>query len=291
MVRGQPARRAPRREPPPNHGERRILHAPRGRERVHRAGVGPGRTRTSQAWRPPAGGAACSDLARWSRPRRSQTGQRHVVSKPAKSLKAALPRRLPEARDDAVVRRELDADSKNAFGRAEDLHDLIAALIRLEQNRASEHRVVAEKVCSFVHPPVLDGGAKSIGEHRAWSPMCRPGARPLGSHSSGARAGEPASTGTAARYRPGRPSIAASTQRRQRQPSGELGPAPVLTQAFGATSRRHLLGAESEHVLVHALAGFLLAVGSKRRAHHPEAPGRGQEPPPATGPSQMATSY
>jgi hypothetical protein len=170
-----------------------------------------------------------------------------VVSKPAKSLTAALARRLPEARDAAVVRRELDADSKNAFGRAEHLHDLTAALMRLEQNRASEYRVVAEKGCSFVHPPALDGGAKSIGELAPGAPTRRPGANRLGSRSSGARAGRSASAPTAARYQPGRHSIAASTQRRQRQPSGELRPAPALTQAFGATPRRHLLGADSPH--------------------------------------------
>jgi hypothetical protein len=55
------------------------------------------------------------------------------VATAATRLEPGSCRRLPEARDAAAVRRELDADSKNAFGRAERLHDLIAALIQLER--------------------------------------------------------------------------------------------------------------------------------------------------------------
>ena len=54
---------------------------------------------------------------------------------------------------DAIIRilklvhvAELPAEAEHPFGRSEDLHDLIAALIRPEQNRASEHRVLAKQV-------------------------------------------------------------------------------------------------------------------------------------------------
>jgi hypothetical protein len=38
----------------------------------------------------------------------------------------------------------------------------MAALIRLEQNRASESGFLAEQVCSLGNVPAFDGGAKSV---------------------------------------------------------------------------------------------------------------------------------
>ena len=60
-------------------------------------------------------------------------------------------------------------------GRLEDLHDLIAASVRLEQNRASEHRVFAEQMRGLVEVPVFDGGAEAVGEHVSDSLTCHQG--------------------------------------------------------------------------------------------------------------------
>jgi hypothetical protein len=75
-----------------------------------------------------------------------------------------------EARD-AVVRilelvhvPELATKPEHPFGRLEDLHDLIATLIRLEQNRAAEGRSLAEQICGGIHVPAFDGKLASPQE-------------------------------------------------------------------------------------------------------------------------------
>src|SRR5204863_3109454 len=61
---------------------------------------------------------------------------------------------------------KLTAESEHPFRRSQDLHDPITALVPLEQDRASEHRVLAEQACGCVDAPAFNGGEKSTGQQR-----------------------------------------------------------------------------------------------------------------------------
>ena len=61
---------------------------------------------------------------------------------------------------------EVAAEAEHPLGRSQDLQELVAALVRLEEDGAAERRVLAEKLASLIEVSVLDGEAEAIGQHR-----------------------------------------------------------------------------------------------------------------------------
>jgi hypothetical protein len=57
------------------------------------------------------------------------------------------------------------ADPKYSLGRLKNLRNLIPALIRLEQNRATERRVLAEELGRATEIPSFDSSPETVGEH------------------------------------------------------------------------------------------------------------------------------
>jgi hypothetical protein len=62
---------------------------------------------------------------------------------------------------------EAAANRQHLLGRLQDGEDLIPALIRLEDHRTPEDRVLVEELGHPIEVASLDGSTEAIGEHRA----------------------------------------------------------------------------------------------------------------------------
>jgi hypothetical protein len=58
------------------------------------------------------------------------------------------------------------ADPEHLLGCSQDGDDLSPALIRLEDERAPEHRILAEQLVNPIEVALLDRGAEAIRQHR-----------------------------------------------------------------------------------------------------------------------------